>query len=62
MGATVYVGFNFDHLWCGVLKFLYMEILKILNETEMDGLDSEFNELHVWWDHTSTHLCFCSSV
>lgn len=62
MGATVDVGFNFDHLWYGILQFLCMEIFKIFNETEMDGLDSEFNELHVWWDHTSIHLCFCSSV
>lgn len=29
---------------------------------QMDGMDNEFNELHVWWDHTSTHLGFCGSV
>lgn len=45
MGITAYVGFNLDRLWCGILQFLCMEILKILNGTEMDGLDNEFSEL-----------------
>lgn len=29
---------------------------------QMEGMDCEFSEFHVWWEHTSTHLGFCSSV
>lgn len=58
MGVTVYVGFNFDHLWCGVMQFLYMEIFKILNETEMAWTMSSMSCM---WDGTTPAL-ICVSV